>query len=916
MSTLAWNCRGLGKPEAGRALKDLLRRSKPDFVFLCEIKTHKLDIVSNILSTSSLPNHHFVPPQKFAGGLCLAWTANLNVNITSYDLSHINALILYEPCPDLWQFTGVMFSFASNKSPGPDGLPALFYKNFWSITGNALVLAVQHFFRTGFLLKALNHTLVTLIPKQNKLNQVENFRPISLCNLAYKVISKILANRLKPLLHNIISSNQMAFVEGRNINENSIISQEIMHYLHKRKGKKGFLAIKVDLSKAYDRKFINLIAQCISTCSFSFLISGSPYGFLKPSRGIRQGDPISPYLFIIYSELLSKMLIREETAGHFRGVKIARTSPIISHLLYADDIIVYCRDTMDDVGTIMSVLDKFLMWSGQCINQDKSFVHYSKNVEPEFKHIVDVQVNLKECNHKSKHLGLPFCKPKARVQAFTDVVTKFQQKLSGWKSKNLSQAGRAILIKSVAQAMPTYQMSTFLLPISICDMLDKIARKFWWGENERGNSFYLRCWSSLCLPKACGGLGFRKSVDFNRAHIAKLGWHCANKDNSLWVKLLDAKYLKGASFFDPIQPPKDASWVWSDICKSKELILSNSCFTISVDSSVQTWTQNWIPSLPGFVPTPKCPSSLQPLDFGFVKDLLFPVNIVKEIRKIFISPSHTTQQLIWIPSKSGKFSTKSCYLASQKVRFPQLNSDDIKMFKNLWSARLHNRYKILLWKIIFGILLTKKRLNRFIHVNNIECPLCGDEVENLDHLFLRCPFAKAIWFNSSWSLKVECFANVPVRNWIAMLLDKNANLFPSNEIREFFLIFAALTFDSIWFNTFAIVVACSRIHDVKAKNVIFESDCLIAINAILNQDGDMDWAIREPVDEIRRFWVSWPKWRFQFIARASNCAAHNLASWAAVSKTWEKIPLPSLPLCCFCDGGSPCVDVVPNIYFY
>ncbi|KAL3819819.1 hypothetical protein ACJIZ3_005724 [Penstemon smallii] len=525
---------------------------KPDILFLSEIKTSSTFHVTRILNIVALHNQTFVPAVNSAGGLCLAWKNSLNIQISELDHYFINAFITIDPNTQPWQFTGikmpypldlenlfpnimeaeenenlctiptpkefkqVIFSFASEKSPGPDGLLALFYKHFWSTIGTTLIQVVQHFFRTGYMLQALNHTFVTLrvfflyslLHKIPNACRVDQFRPISLCNISYKVISKIIANRLKPLLQRFISPNQMAFVEGRTINENSIISHEIIHYLHTRRGKKGFCAIKIDLSKAYDRvewsllfcilkhlgicsKFINWIKQCISTCSFSFLING---------------DPLSPYLFILYTELLSRLLIKEENNGKFKGVIVARTCLTISHILYADDLVIY--------------------W--------KSFTHFSRNVEISFKNDLVSRFNINECDHKTKHLGLTFCKLKSKSKAFNEIISNLQLKLKGWKSKNLSQAGRGILVKSVAQSLPVYPMSTFLLPKTICYTLDKIMRKFWWGSNANGNSLMLKSWSSICLPKSKGGLGLHRTEDFNRALVAKLTWKVASNETKLW----------------------------------------------------------------------------------------------------------------------------------------------------------------------------------------------------------------------------------------------------------------------------------------------------------------------------------------------------------------------------------------------
>lgn len=283
-----------------------------------------------------------------------------------------------------------------------------------------------------------------------------------------------------------------------------------MNYLHKKTGKKCFMAIKVDLSKAFDRvewdfliciltnlgfckQFTDWILQCLSSSSLSFPINGTPYGLIKPSRGIRQGDPISHFPFVLYTEALSRLLAKEEEAGHFKGIKISRTSPAFSYLLYADDLILFCRATMDDALIMKNSLDTFSTWSSQLPNPNKSFIHFSKNTPSLSKANILHCLSFKECSHKEMHLGLPFCIPNSKSSVFQDLIFKINSKLTGWKSKTPSQASKSVLITSVANAIPTYHMTVFLLPKSITSNKDASFRKFWWGENKNGNSFMPTC---------------------------------------------------------------------------------------------------------------------------------------------------------------------------------------------------------------------------------------------------------------------------------------------------------------------------------------------------------------------------------------------------------------------------------------
>jgi hypothetical protein len=208
------------------------------------------------------------------------------------------------------------------KAPGPDGFPACIFQHNWDILHQEVCDAIKYFFDTCKLDSSINSTVIALIPKTKNPKSVLDFRPISLCNVVYKVLSKVLANRLKVVLPSIISESQSAFISGRLITDNIIAAFETMHSMHTRMwGRTGYMGIKLDMSKAYDRVewlfleavmaklgfdplWIKMIMVCVSTVSYSVAVNGNVVGKIFPSRGLRQGDPISPYLFIFVLRLL------------------------------------------------------------------------------------------------------------------------------------------------------------------------------------------------------------------------------------------------------------------------------------------------------------------------------------------------------------------------------------------------------------------------------------------------------------------------------------------------------------------------------------------------------------------------------------------------------------------------------------
>lgn len=219
----------------------------------------------------------------------------------------------------------------SNKAPGPDGFPAEFYRASWPIIKDDFVVAIQSFFMYGLFPRGVNATILMLIPKHDDAKEMKDYHPISCCNILYKVISKILANRLKVLLPELIEPNQWAFVKGRLLLENVLLATELVKDYHKQSIHPRSV-LKLDISKAFDsvnwsfitdtiravgipEMFVHWIHTCLSTAAFSVSVNGELEGFFGTERGLRQGCALSPYLFVIAINVLSRMLNKAANVG-------------------------------------------------------------------------------------------------------------------------------------------------------------------------------------------------------------------------------------------------------------------------------------------------------------------------------------------------------------------------------------------------------------------------------------------------------------------------------------------------------------------------------------------------------------------------------------------------------------------------
>lgn len=640
-----------------------------------------------------------------------------------------------------------------------------------------------------------------MIPKSQAAYRVDQFRPIALCNISLKIITKILACRLRKYLGAIVHPSQSAFIPQRAISDNIIINHEVMRYLKTKKGHNGFMAIKIDLAKAYDRvewcvllkvldrldfssQFYNLVMECVATARFSVLLNGSPYGFFAAERGLRQGDPLSPALFTIFSDILSRMLAKAELEGRLSGVKVTRTSPRITHLMYADDVVIYGKATVQEATTVKEILQQYCSCTGQELNWNKSSIHFSANVPAPTRSTLSHLLGMKACDHTGTYLGHSFCNFSSKTKEFTTLVEKVRRKLSGWKKQSLSMAGRAVLIRSVLQSMPTFIMQTFFIPKSITSKLDSIMKNFLWRfDVDSQHHLHLISWKQVCQPKSEVGLGIRRTRDVNLALLTKLNWQLNITPHKPWVQLIRAKYLRGRRRLDIDPSPISSSWLWSGLKTCGELFKKGACYQIGVNSNARICGDPWLPSFPSF--TIPADTNLPP-NFILMRDLMandgktWDSSMIRQLftpsmaRYILDTPildrEHGT--FVWTPSMSGSFSVRSTYIMIIQARLEQQLPHTTDLYKLLWRSNLHGRHHLLLWRILLQALPTKDKLQRFIPGIDPVCSLCATQPETIRHLLLECPLSKYLWLRSPWSLNIANYSDWSIADWFSFILGR------------------------------------------------------------------------------------------------------------------------------------------------
>ncbi|KAA3459484.1 reverse transcriptase [Gossypium australe] len=640
------------------------------------------------------------------------------------------------------------FGMGPTKASGEDGFLVIFYQQCWHIVKDEVNSFCLQVLNKGRDFKQVNSTHIVLIPKIANLTNMKQFRPISLCNVIYKIMAKAIANRLRGVIKKCIDAAQSAFVPGRLITDNILLAYEILHTLkQKRMGRKGFMAVKLDMSKAYDRVewnfvkeimirmgfangWIETILECIIFISYSVVINGFKGENFWPSRDLRQGDPLSPFLFLMCGEGLSSLMRLAMSEGSLKGVKASRSGPKISHLLFADDCILFSDASSRGAIVLKEILKKYRSSSEQSVNFDKSTVFFSTNTLEIERNLVINILGVRSSNNPKRYLGLPNMVGRKKKESFQILKDKMKQRIDHWSTRHLSQGRKEIFIKSILQAIPTYMMACIH-----------------WCE-----------WRKLYDLKENGSLGFRNMCQFNTALLAKQGWRLIVYPDSLLARVLKAKYFPNSDFLNA-QLGNLPSLTWRSIWAAKGLLRSGMGWRVGRGTEISVWDDHWIPGkeINGW-------EHQTENEVKLVADLIdaennewktelverpFTADIAEKVLQIPLAKNLGADIQIWRGELSGDFLVRSAYKILQNARMDPndllLQTDTKKFYKKLWNLKLPSKLLITVWRASWNYLPTLVNLRSKRIATSMVCPRCGSGEEDIGHVFRFCPATKEIW---------------------------------------------------------------------------------------------------------------------------------------------------------------------------
>ncbi|XP_026428870.1 uncharacterized protein LOC113324796 [Papaver somniferum] len=447
---------------------------------------------------------------KFNGG-------DVHIDPVLFDFDHENISATesayMDAIPSLEEVKMAVFDLGADSAPGPDGFTGSFYRQCWDIISRDLFNAIANCWSMRKIPNSINSSFIVLIPKNSRSDAIKDYRPIGLSNFFFKIITKIMATRLGAVLNKLISEEQVAFMKGINIHENIALASELINEINIER-KHGNVGLKLDISQAFDTVSWDFIAEVfrqygfsnswckwvpniLSSARISVMLNGFPEGYFSITRGLRQGDPLSPLIFFLIEDVLSRNLSK----------------------LF--------------VNNSMQVM---------CVNFAKRKFYFGGDKSSRAI-VISNYLGIERVMFPDKYLGIQLKPGFVRHIHVRQVVEKIMDKLAGWKGKLLSFQARIVLIKSVISSYVIHSMAVYIWPCTVIKQVERTIRNFLWSGDAEKRKYFTVLYDDLCLPKHEGGLGIKKLNDVNRAMLMKL-WISIRDSNKIWDRFLRAKYFK------------------------------------------------------------------------------------------------------------------------------------------------------------------------------------------------------------------------------------------------------------------------------------------------------------------------------------------------------------------------------------